>query len=326
MSVDVTVCGASSSTSLLRRHIIMLIKICACYLGHKTKLTYHHNTPRSGFKPYIWINAVNAPAPSNILTRFFDGKSFSLYRFGSMEKENQRNQAKKRKKKRINERTNERRKKWEECNRRPTTKTSPVKCTQISFGFSLARTLAPPFISRQISHATFARSTLCSCSTSFCFSCESLSHCDMVSFFFQLYYGTHAQCTSYRRNDIPDFSFLCSNKHFPILLRRPLLSWNVRASCVTVNGECERFPLQFRIWSSFDYSHKQTAFSFIVKLNQNTRHFSVNIFPTNADGRDFRIVVNETLNVFSERTNAIQAVLIGNLNLILVRYWIHIQI
>lgn len=184
MSVDVTVCGASSSTSLLRRHIIMLIKICACYLGHKTKLTYHHNTPRSGFKPYIWINAVNAPAPSNILTRFFDGKSFSLYRFGSMEKENQRNQAKKRKKKRINERTNERRKKWEECNRRPTTKTSPVKCTQISFGFSLARTLAPPFISRQISHATFARSTLCSCSTSFCFSCESLSHCDMVSFFF----------------------------------------------------------------------------------------------------------------------------------------------
>lgn len=64
-------------------------------------------------------------------------------------------------------------------------------------------------------------------------------------FFFQLHYGTHAQCTSYRRNDIPDFSFLCSNKHFPILLRRPLLSWNVRASCVTVNVNVNVFPFNF---------------------------------------------------------------------------------
>lgn len=323
MSVDVTVCGASSSTSLLRRHIIMLIKICACYLGHKTKLTYHHNTPRSGFKPYIWINAVNAPAPSNILTRFFDGKSFSLYRFGSMEKENQRNQAKKRKKERINERT-----KKEMGRMQPSANnkniTSQMHANIIWF-FTRSHTCSTIYL--ETDFPCYVRSFY------FMFMFHFFLFFVWISlslrygkFFFQLYYGTHAQCTSYRRNDIPDFSFLCSNKHFPILLRRPLLSWNVRASCVTVNGECERFPLQFRIWSSFDYSHKQTAFSFIVKLNQNTRHFSVNIFPTNADGRDFRIVVNETLNVFSERTNAIQAVLIGNLNLILVRYWIHIQI
>lgn len=147
---------------------IMLIKICL----HVTFSNIRQNWPiiithpDPDWKPHaIWNQRCkNDQIVCNILTPLLDGKSVFIpfIERSSSEWENERQQ------------------------HRPTTKTSSVKYTQTSFCFSLA---LQPFITRQISHATFSRSTLCCCSISVSFSWNI--QCETV---FLLHRYAHAHC------------------------------------------------------------------------------------------------------------------------------------
>lgn len=96
---------------LQRQQFIILIKICARCYSHKTKLTYHHNTPRSGFDSTLQITQTPC-VYARCLSAVFDGKSFSFDE-GIFE--------------------------WKTILTTTTnTKASPAKCTQISFYISLA--------------------------------------------------------------------------------------------------------------------------------------------------------------------------------------------